>query len=334
MEQSPDIAKLWQQYRQGKCTRKEYEQLMDWLQDPVNETEAKALMEVHGKEVREAGPMIASGTDQAFQKVWCTIQGDHPKKKVAFSPVFIRMAASIALVLGVSWIFFQYQADLKGLWTSATYRTVTTQGGQQATVKLEDGTVIKLNESSKLSYPQHFSSGTQREVVLEGEAFFEVAKNLERPFVVSVQEARIKVLGTAFNVKENRHDSTLYVAVKEGKVSLAYQSKQEQAQILTANDLGRLNKEGIEKHRMNDIANYLSWYSRRLVFEETVLPAVVQQLENIYEVKIELQSPQLREMVLTMDVPRRAIDKVLEDIANSLNLKVSQKGSQYVLEGA
>lgn len=334
MDQSPDIAKLWQRYRQGKISREEYEQLIDWLDNPGHETQAKKLLGAHWKKIMEEKPGLALGTEEAFQKAWLTIQGDHQKKKVALSPAFIRLAASIALVLGLSWMFFQYQTDLKGLWISATYQTVATAGGQHATVRLDDGTIVKLNESSKLSYPKHFATGTQREVLLEGEAFFEVSKNPKRPFVVSVQEARIKVLGTAFNVKESWHDSTLYVAVKEGKVSLAYQNKQEQAQILKVNDLGRLNKKGIEKNRLNDIANYLSWYSRRLVFEETMLPAVIQQLENIYEVKIKLQSPQLQDMVLTMDVPRHSIEKVLKDIANSLNLKVSQKGNQYVLEGA
>ncbi|MFT6359951.1 MAG: transmembrane sensor [Cyclobacteriaceae bacterium] len=100
-----------------------------------------------------------------------------------------------------------------------TYIEKVNPTGQKSTTTLSDGTVVKLNSDSKLKFPKNFSDDI-REVYFEGEAFFDVAKDASRPFIIKTNDLQVKVLGTSFNVKSFEEDNLVQIGVVTGRVSV------------------------------------------------------------------------------------------------------------------
>lgn len=114
----------------------------------------------------------------------------------------------------------QLQDDLQ-----AQTNTLYVPAGQRACITLQDGTIVWLNAQSTLIYPSHFY-GKERIVSITGEAFFEVSKDKEKPFIVTAQDAKIRVLGTKFNVYSYPDTKQIKTSLIEGAVQVFYKSKQ------------------------------------------------------------------------------------------------------------
>jgi transmembrane sensor len=134
-----------------------------------------------------------------------------------------KIAATVIVVLGLGLTIYLVQDQVKQ--TNSVVLPLTdwglknTDSGEKLTFRLPDGTVVKLNSSSKLSFPTKFRKD-RREVELEGEAFFEVAKDSQRPFIIRTNNIRTSVLGTSFNIKAYPESNLIAIAVVTGKVKV------------------------------------------------------------------------------------------------------------------
>ena len=143
----------------------------------------------------------------------------HQERSNHFWPL-LRIAAAISLLLVLSYFIINHagsEAETKPA-VVAKIEEVSTSKGQKLDIELIDGTRIRLNANSKITYPETFTESI-REVTLEGEAYFDVARDATRPFIVRTQFANTQVLGTSFNI----HTSAEAVAVTlvEGKVNVS-----------------------------------------------------------------------------------------------------------------
>lgn len=140
-------------------------------------------------------------------------------------PQIIRWAAAVVLFLGIGWWYFQQNNSKSVIYTELVANASTTliekenNTDKPLLITLSDGSSILLQHGSRLSYPANFE-GDKREVYLDGEAFFEVAKNPEKPFLVYANELVTKVLGTSFNIKSFKGQKDIQVIVRTGKVSV------------------------------------------------------------------------------------------------------------------
>lgn len=140
-------------------------------------------------------------------------------------PQIIRWAAAIVLFLGIGWWYFQQNSSKSIIYTELVANASTAliekenNTDKPQLITLSDGSSILLQHGSRLSYPANFE-GDKREVYLDGEAFFEVAKNPEKPFLVYANELVTKVLGTSFNIKSFKGQKDIQVIVRTGKVSV------------------------------------------------------------------------------------------------------------------
>lgn len=140
-------------------------------------------------------------------------------------PQIIRWSAAIVLFLGIGWWYFQQNSSKSVIYTELVENAPTTliekenNTDKPLLITLSDGSSILLQHGSRLSYPANFE-GDKREVYLDGEAFFEVAKNPEKPFFVYANELVTKVLGTSFNIKSFKGQKDIQVIVRTGKVSV------------------------------------------------------------------------------------------------------------------
>ena len=134
------------------------------------------------------------------------------KKFVHLTRHLVGYAAAICLAVLSTWTIMNYQRE-NVIEEELAFEEFSTPPGQRAQVKLHDGTVVWLNARSRLRYPNRFS-GAERKVELDGEAFFEVFRNEEAPFVVSTEKLDIKVLGTKFNVFAYKGKNEFTTALK------------------------------------------------------------------------------------------------------------------------
>ncbi|MEL7587526.1 MAG: FecR family protein [Prolixibacteraceae bacterium] len=165
--------------------------------------------------------------------------------------------------------------------------------GTRARVTLSDQSVVWLNAGSRLIYPSAFR-GKEREVILFGEAFFEVEKNPEQPFIVKTSGYRIKVLGTRFNVSAYPGDEISQTVLTEGsvEVTLAKDNWFDKNIVLKPNELFAYNKVSdsstIEKVKPE---MYVLWKDGILQFEKEDLSRILKKLERFYNIRIELKNP-------------------------------------------
>jgi len=199
--------------------------------------------------------------------------------------------------------------------------TIITSKESVREVRLADGTLVWLNTNTTFSYPDKF--GDERRVELEGEAFFDVARNPEHPFIIETLSSSIEVLGTSFNV--NTEDLRTYVSVQSGVVELRNEVS---GQKLTAGYAGIADKSGVSLFPIQDI-NYQSWKTGVFVFDSTPIEEVVEDLNSFYGNRIRLVSTTPCDFTTTFD--NASLEDVIKILQLSCNLDVSFNEEIYYL---
>ena len=195
----------------------------------------------------------------------------------------------------------------------ATINTIATARTEKEYILLPDQSKVWLNSESQLTYPKNFSE--TRKVHLSGEAYFVVVPNA-KPFIVETQNARTRVLGTAFNVW-SRNEQTR-VTVKRGKVQLSRSETDSMKIQLNSNQTSRVfeNKPAIAPDSIN-ADHYIGWMDGRLVFLKTPLSEVMDELERFYGVDIEIADTSLSRETITASFENKTLDTVLQSLSYS-----------------
>jgi ferric-dicitrate binding protein FerR (iron transport regulator) len=258
--------------------------------------------------------------------------GQTRMRKLFSNPIY-RMAAAVlfAAVLLISGYEALYSpsASVKMLEITAADQVLNT-------FSLPDGTLVSLNSDTKVFYPQQFGNKT-REVTIEGEAFFEVMPDQNKPFIIMAGKAQIKVLGTSFSVSAYPETKLIEVIVQTGRVQVKKQADETFGQsdvlILAPGDKGTLVYENNTLLKtINQDPNFLAWKTHHLIFKATSLREVIGNLEKVYKVNIRLADPKLNERVLTVQFNNEPLDLVLKVIEKTLKIEVQEANGQYILK--
>jgi transmembrane sensor len=196
--------------------------------------------------------------------------------------------------------------------------TSTSTKGQKLTLTMNDGSRVYLNSSSTLSYPATFPSD-KREVFLEGEAFFEVTRNENRPFLIHSGNITTKVLGTSFNV--NAFDANnISVSVATGKVQVDVEgassttTNPSNSVVLLPHQQAIYAKQNGLTTASIDIERFIAWKNNTLRFEDASLQEVAVVLERWYNVTIEFGDPGIRKCRINGQYKDQTLNSVLESI--------------------
>jgi transmembrane sensor len=176
---------------------------------------------------------------------------------------------------------------------AAFYNTITTPRGGQYKVTLSDGTKVWLNAASSIRFPVLFT-GTERVVEVTGETYFEVAKNISKPFKVKAVNSEVEVLGTHFNINAYDDEASIKTTLLEGKVKVTVPGKSatQPARFLQAGQQSGISKTG----QINIISNAdteeaVAWIKGRFQFENTDLRTMLRQFARWYDVEVEYRGP-------------------------------------------
>ncbi|MBN2596996.1 FecR domain-containing protein [Labilibaculum sp.] len=213
-----------------------------------------------------------------------------------------------------------------------TYNTIIIPKGGEYKLTLADGTKIWLNSNSKLRYPSQFGTGV-RKVQLEGEAFFQVAKDKEHPFIVDVTTAEIKVLGTSFNVNAYNDQDEIFTTLVEGKVEVK-DDLRGVSQELSPNDQLCFNKlNGKTSKKIVDTRLYTAWKDGRFVFENRSLEDIMIRLSRWYDVDVFFLTNSIKQLKYTGDVARYDnINSILDMIEVTKKVKFTIKDRSVMIE--
>lgn len=214
---------------------------------------------------------------------------------------------------------------------SAVSDTIIVPRGAKYKFTLMDGTKVWLNSNSKLVFPTQFEGGI-RQISLKGEGFFEVAPNKAVPFVIDVDEAEVKVVGTAFNINAYDEKYEMVTTVVEGKV-IVNDDHWEKNELLMPNEQLCVNTlTGVVQRKVIDAGVFTAWTRGRLVFENESLDSLMKRLERLYDVNIIISDDVDKTIKFTGDIKRYDdLNDVLDMLATTQNVKFSVDGQDVVV---
>jgi len=251
-----------------------------------------------------------------------------PKQTKQRSFKWVGIAASLTLIAMISFFLIR-ENEVESF---AILSQTKTESGQQKELTLPDGSIVRMNASSTLRFPEHFAAD-KREVYLEGEAYFEVVSDAKRPLIIHGTEANVKVLGTAFNVNAYPGKG-MEVAVRTGKVNMVSHSGNGTDVLMVP-----MMKKGVSNKAMGlwqvEAASDqdFDWLEGKLIFNETPLGEVVQELSRWYGVEIELTDENLAACRISSTFYRNSIEEVLETLSLIVDLHYEHQGERYVISG-
>ncbi|MEL7833726.1 FecR family protein [Fodinibius sp. Rm-B-1B1-1] len=333
--------RLIARYLAGEADAIEEEKVQEWMQaDPSNEElmdEFKQIWKASGEERDEFHNQF--DLDEGLQELRKRMKSESGSTttvthlnsnylkftKTRFTQL-LRVAAVLLIgsLIGVV-VYTSQDISPKPEVTKPVLREIAMDKGQRGNITLSDGTKVILNAESKIVLPDVFKSD-KREITLQGEAFLDVAHDPDRPFVVTIDDAVVEVLGTSFGVRSYPDDESVQVVVSDGKVSLGSNEKSKTSNaVLAAGEMGQLymNDHRIVKKVVDDMDLFLGWKEGWLKFKDTNMEKVARDLERKYDVEIKFADEELKDLKLTAELKSRSFERNLEVISISLGIEYS-----------
>jgi len=278
---------------------------------------------------------------------------DGPKSKKFFRKRRIILASLVVFVIASAvfiWIYSQSSPAI----IPQSQETIAVQNGSRSRSMLPDGTTVWLNAGSKLFYDDNFSGAT-REVRLEGEAFFDVVKQPQRPFIVHTSGIDIKVLGTSFNVKSYPDDKTVETTLYHGSVKIFRENESEKSAIVlkpnekviipkdaaTTNDHVSLKSEAlvseikstsfilthIDSTKKENERIETAWMYSRLVFKGDSFEELARKMERWYNTTIVFEDEEVKQLKFVGSFEKETLEEAL------LALKTGNSAFNYKIKG-
>lgn len=253
-----------------------------------------------------------------WQRVDEVIEGFYkPRTKVQF----MRLAATFALLLLSTYFLYQFLFD---------NRTVEVTAEELSIQPMIDGTLITMNTGARLSYNESYNL-IKREMTLEGEAFFDVADDATKPFIIRAGDTKIEVLGTSFNVSAERDKITTEIVVVDGRVSVVHENR---AVVLVRGEKATINRKSGELMKIiNDDPNFQSWRTMQFEFSDLPLSKVLDRLSDVFDVPLLLKNKGLAVCPVTVSFNNQSLESIVEVLTTTLDLTMEKTNKGLVFDG-
>lgn len=266
---------------------------------------------------------VRFATDAAWKNISSkTVDKIPAKSRTIAMPQWVKYATGIAAILLIGLIIMRpgTDSDMVTLLADAS----------NSEVILPDESKVTLRKGSKITYPRRFDAA-QRNVSLEGEAFFEVQRDESKPFVIDAQSVSVTVLGTSFDVKSGIDEAGVTVAT--GKVSVKTKNVTPQEVLLTPGEKGIL-KGGRLKETTITNNNYLFWKTGILEYNNQELSAIADEISHYYQTILIFDSSMpedAKRQFVTISFKNQTIETIISELCMVANCTWQQKDNQYVI---
>ena len=290
--------------------------MKQWLADDANLAYYNQLKKIWDDSRQLA---LASTVDEsrAWQKFHQRIH-PAPVRRTSFG--WMRIAASVIIIVGLGLLAYRVFNDRTKEITVVAQKTVLND-------TLPDGSVITVNKGSSISYLSKFK-GETRQVSLKGEAFFNVTPNKKKPFIISVNDVQITVVGTSFNVKTVNGNTDVVVETGIVKVTRAGKTVE-----LKANEEVVVNAKdsALTKEKVSDQL-YKYYRTKEFICDDTPLWKLVEVINEAYNSHVVIGDPALKDMGITTTFNNESLEQVLNVISLTLNIKIIKEGDTIILQ--
>ncbi|PWK79902.1 FecR family protein [Mucilaginibacter oryzae] len=261
---------------------------------------------------------------------------------------WLGLAAAIA-VFAIGGLWFYKQIAIKAQTEAVVIKKVDVPYGSLAQVSLPDGTTVKLNAGSHFSYPSAFV-GSQREVTLEGEGFFEVTKNAKKPFLVHTEGFTVRVLGTVFNVKAYRGDKSTETTLLKGKVQVELKDDPDKKLILAPHEKLTINNRqytgkqqtpaitGKVKYELSTLPvtagdTYVenAWTVNKIMFANSAFEDVALQIARKYNIHMVFTDEKLKKEQISGVLENESLETALNYLKQIVDLRTKTGGDTVYL---
>ncbi len=315
---------LLQKYKLGLCTPEEIARIKRWynsfedLPDSMN-----------------AGDMQLAA-DEAAQQALIKLFGENHKpsqvdKKLSFLYYFSRIAACLIIGCAICLIIGKLKKEQTGL---ITYTKYTTLKGERKQIQLSDGSVVTLNAASTFQVASDFGV-RKRNVVLQGEAFFQVSKDKTRPFIIKTGKIYTRVVGTSFDINAYSNENTISVGVATGKVQVEKQEVNGKTLIgkdLTHNHLlvYDLTKDSYSQS-VTDTDQFDAWTTNKLIFNKASIAQIARILERTYNVNVVITGKPRKPGLYTVTFDNYSLERLLPLLVNLSGMTYKLNKQQLTL---
>lgn len=267
------------------------------------------------------------------------------RNKVKILRFSVLAAASIIGVILYFSFFFNPGSSPKN---EVAQNEMVTQKGTKSRIMLPDGSTVVLNADSKLGYDKNFSQAT-RNVTLTGEAFFDVTHNENNPFIITAGNIRVKVLGTAFNIRYYPKDSFFEASLIRGKIEVTVEDQPGKKFILNPNEklIMSINGEPQDENEkkptqekitvthistMDSLVAETSWVNNNLVFVNRSLEDIATELERQFNIKVVFNSPKTKKYRYTVNLENADLKEIMQvlQLLRRIDYRISE--NQLIIE--
>lgn len=319
------INNLLKRFVDGLYTRKDADDLLKHFHAGKYNTEISEAMDNVWEEIEE--DEVSSLQHQQYREEARLLLSRirKPEKRFSFIP-YLRYVAIVAVILSIGWGGFRLIRSNQE--KVLTYTEVHVKNGEHKRIILPDGTSVTLNAGSYLRYPREFITDVRR-IEMNGEAFFEVTRDEEKPFLIHTKDADVKVLGTSFNVKAFDMDEQLTVSVQTGKVQV---DLPEAMMRLLPDEQFVMDKTKGEFQKRNEDARLSTvWIKGGLYFNRTPIRTVVNELVRMYNRTIEFAPGAEYDDYIYGEHDNKSLEAVLKSIQYSTDIKYRIENDKIVL---
>lgn len=313
-------------YLLGESEQEEQEAVDAWLQHSEANRRHYSHMQLIWEQSRQLAAKSTADTEAAWQRFRQQIAPENetavPRvRTIALRPQrWSRIAAAAVLLLGLGWLAYYFSESRGSVITLHAHNETLTD-------TLPDGSVVTLQEHATFTYPRRFAANS-RAVKLDGEAFFDIAPDKSKPFIISANGVSVKVVGTSFNIKSNEEKTT--VVVTTGVVEVKRRSD---AVVLHPHEQATVSKEDKKPvKKATDDLLYDYYKTRTFTCTGTPLWRLISVLSDAYDTEIVIADNELKNMQITSTFQNEPLENILAVIGETLNIRVEQEGRKFVLK--
>ncbi|MEQ9286250.1 MAG: FecR domain-containing protein [Cyclobacteriaceae bacterium] len=342
---------ILQKFINNSCSEAETEYIYDWLSDPTNKEEISAIMKISWDNMPADMPEEARSKKYFVQNV-LEKNNDHkllfdrkeavPEKGPSVQVptkqkyLWLKIAAAVALLVVALFSIYPYEEQPQEV-TQTTFIEKSNPNGRKSTIVLPDGSRVVLNSDSRIRYERGFTEN-YREVILEGEAFFEVERDHLRPFIVRTGDISTTVLGTSFNVSAYAKSDNIDVAVVTGKVEVKkasyHDGEEEDVVLLTPQKMASYNrgKRKIATSAFN-MEEIVGWKDGILIFKNADQAEIASRLKAWYGLDVEFEgSGKIMNKRYTGKFDNNSLEYVLKAISYTSEISFEINGNKVILK--
>jgi transmembrane sensor len=326
MEVKNRISVLFSKYAAGEANKAEVAELLELIKHEDADHLLDAEMELLWNQQNQA-----SEQDVDWQRIYDRALASDPEIMPLHKKSRNIWLSAAAMLIGISALAFWFTAYKNSKTQTETYVSGKAGAGKMLVIYLNDGTKVTLNSGSELLYPEKFDEG-KREVYLNGEAYFEVAHNPSKSFLVHSGKVVTSVLGTSFNVMAYPAMSKMSVTVLTGKVAVKNTSTQKLVTLLPKQRASlNIEKDVFNVDSVKDVAEMIAWSRGELIFDNATLEEIALKVGNKFGISVKVRNEEKKERRITGTFNKQSFKEIMKAVTHLTETTYKQTEQDFII---